>query len=88
MALKNDFEATNVVSSPFVDEVANPGQRTTFRAALLAAEGKKAPLPVTGEPATEVVRATSPEQLRRQGSKETTILERQRQLSKEAKEKN
>ncbi len=25
MALKNDFEATSDISSPFVDEVANPG---------------------------------------------------------------
>jgi len=25
MALKNDFEATDAISSPFVDEVANPG---------------------------------------------------------------
>lgn len=26
MALKSNFEATNVISSPFVDEVANPGE--------------------------------------------------------------
>lgn len=26
MALKTNFEATNVVSSPFVDEIANPGR--------------------------------------------------------------
>lgn len=25
MALKNDFEATSDISSPFIDEVANPG---------------------------------------------------------------
>ncbi len=27
MALKSDFEATNVISSTFVDEVANPGDK-------------------------------------------------------------
>lgn len=56
MALKTDFEETSVISSPFVDEIANTGH---------------------------IVRAASPLQLARQGSKLKTIRERERQLREE-----
>lgn len=45
--------------------VANVEKRTE---ALRAAQGKKAPLPVTGPPATEVVRAISSKTLSEQGA--------------------
>lgn len=32
MALKTNFEDSNVISSPFVDEVANPGNRSLTQA--------------------------------------------------------
>lgn len=47
MALKSNFEATNVISSPFVDEIANPGDAidklksdvdATFKHAAVSAE--------------------------------------------------
>ncbi len=89
MALKSNFEATNVISSPFVDEIANPGsERTTFAMALRAAQAGGAPaepLPVTGEPATEVVNAASPAQLKKQGASLAAQVERSRQLSAKAK---
>jgi hypothetical protein len=45
--------------------VANVEKR---KAAQRAAEGKKEPLPITGEPATEVVRAISSSTLAEQGA--------------------
>lgn len=46
-------------------------------------QGKKAPLPVTGKPATKVIRAASPKQLLKQGASVKAIAGRQEQLRKE-----
>ncbi len=44
MALKTNFEATNVISSPFVDEVANPGHTVSERQAKAQRVGSRAAL--------------------------------------------
>jgi len=54
-------------------------------AALRSAQGKKEPLPVTGEPATEVVRAVSSKTLAERGASSGVIALR---LEQERKERN